>query len=93
MTRCGAIDLPLLGSFLLHQRNRTLRGKGGDSMLIHHLLAAFAVNNDGKIIKCFNVPANLKSIGQIDGYSDAFFAQLIQECVLNVDGFVHNGTP
>lgn len=74
---------------ILHKRNVALRGKRRDGMLVNHLLTAFRVDDDRKVVKSFNNAANLKAIGQIDRYRDAVLAQLIEKRVLYVYRFVH----
>jgi hypothetical protein len=59
-------------------------------MLVNHLLFTFAVNHYGKIIKAANHPAKLKSVYQIDGDGNRFFANLVEKCILNVDGLFQN---
>ncbi len=74
---------------LLHQRYAALRRERGDGMLVDHLLASVAVNDDRKIVKCLDRPADLEAIGQIDRSRNVFFPQLVQERILDVDGLVH----
>jgi hypothetical protein len=78
---------------LRHQRYGTLRRKCRDRMLINHLLAAFAIDDNGKIIERTDDPADLKPIRQIDGNGNVFFSKLIQKSVLDIDRFVHHGPP
>lgn len=47
-------------------------------MLIDHLLASVAVNDDRKIVKCLDRSTDLKAIGQIDRSRNVFFPQLVQ---------------
>lgn len=58
-------------------------------MLVNHLLLAFAVHDNGEVIKRFDDPPDLKAVRQVNGNGDVFFAKLVQKIVLNVDGFVH----
>lgn len=58
-------------------------------MLVDHLLASVAVNDDRKIVKCLDRPADLEAVSQIDRSWNIFFPQLVQERILDVDGLVH----
>lgn len=62
-------------------------------MLIYHLLLSFTVNDDCEVIKCFDASSNLKTVRQIDGHRDILFPNLVQEYVLNVNGFIHFQVP
>ncbi|MNR66494.1 hypothetical protein D3C85_1900090 [compost metagenome] len=54
-------------------------------MLVHHLLASFAVDDNRKIVKGFDNSTDLEAIGQIYRNRDAVFAKLVQKRILNID--------
>ncbi|EXX89831.1 hypothetical protein BG53_13935 [Paenibacillus darwinianus] len=58
-------------------------------MFVHHLLAAFAVNDDREVVECFDYAADLKPVGQVDRNRNAVLAQLVEKRILNIDRFVH----
>ncbi|MNP75347.1 hypothetical protein D3C76_1723960 [compost metagenome] len=62
-------------------------------MLVHHLLASVAIDNDDVIVKRFDRPSDLKTIRQKDGDGNALLAQLIKKCILDINGLVHSRTP
>lgn len=74
---------------LLHQRYAALRRERGDSVLVDHLLASVAINDDRKIVKSLDCTTDLKAISQIDRSRNVFFPQLVQERILDVNGLVH----
>lgn len=78
---------------VLHQRNIALWCKGGNRMLVDHLLTAFAVNHNRKIIEGLDLSSDLEPVRQIYGDRHTVFAQLVQKVILNIDGFVHKSTP
>src|SRR5690606_21579226 len=73
----------------LHKGNVALGRKGADGVLVYHLLAAVAVDDDGEIVECAHHAPDLESVRQIYGNGYAVLAQLVEERVLDVDGFVH----
>lgn len=79
----------LIAAVILHQGHITLRHERGDSMLVHHLLTAVAVNHDGKIVKSFDRSTDLKAVCKVYRGRNVLFAQLVQERVLDVNGLVH----
>lgn len=74
---------------LLHQRYAALRRERGDRVLVYHLLASVAINDDREIVKSLDCPTDLKAISQIDRSRNVFFPQLVQERILDVNGLVH----
>jgi len=78
---------------LLSQGYVALRHERGNGMLVHHLLTSVAVDHDRKVVECLDRAPNLKTVGQVDRGRDILFAQLVQERVLNINGFVHNRYP
>lgn len=58
-------------------------------MLVYQLLLTFAINHDSEIIERFNIPAQLKTVHQVNGDRDIFFPQMVQERILNVDRLFH----
>jgi len=62
-------------------------------MFVNHLLPAFAVDNNRKIIERLDMASNLETIGQVDRYRNAFLAELIQKRILNINRFVHQWLP
>lgn len=83
------IQCLLIAVVILHQGHITLRHERGDCMLVHHLLTAVAVNYDGKIIKSFDGPTDLKAVCKVYRGRNVLFTQLVQERVLDVNGLVH----
>lgn len=73
----------------LHQRYIALRLERGDCVLVHHLLASVAIDDDNVVVESFNCSSDLKTVSQKDGNRNALFAHLIQECILDVNGLVH----
>lgn len=62
-------------------------------MLVYHLLTSVTVDHDRKVVECLDCAPNLKTVGQVDRGRDILFAQLVQERVLDINGFVHNRYP
>jgi len=52
----------LLCGIVLHQRNVALRRKRRNGMLVNHLLATFAVDNDREIIEGTDDAADLEAV-------------------------------
>lgn len=80
-------------STVLHQRYAALWRKGGNGMLVHHLLASVTVDDNCEIVKCFDDSPDLKAVGQIYCGRDILFTQLVQERILDVNGLVHMTYP
>lgn len=76
--------------FLRHERHGSRRGKRGDGVLVNHLLFAVAVDHDGEVVKSPDYPAKLETVYEIDGNRHRFFADLVEKCILNVDGLFQN---
>jgi hypothetical protein len=74
---------------LLHEGDVALWHKRADRMLVYHLLAALAVDNDGEVVKGTDDAADLKPVGQINSDRNAVFAKLIEKRILDVNGLVH----
>jgi hypothetical protein len=66
-----------------------LRRKRGNGMFVHHLLTAFTINNDREVVKGTNKSSDLEPISQVYGYGNALFTQLVEEIVLDINGFIH----
>src|SRR5690606_2057551 len=73
--------------------NVALRGKGRDRVLVNHLLAAVALDDNRKIVECAHHAPDLKTGRQINGHWNAVLAELVEERILNVDGFAHGPLP
>lgn len=58
-------------------------------MLVNQLLLSIRVDNNRKIVKCFNRPSHLKSIDEVYRYRYRILAQLIQKRILDINGLVH----
>jgi hypothetical protein len=65
-------DLILVLRFL-HERYIPQRLERRDRVLVHHLLAAIAVNDDREVVKRFNRPSDLEAVRQKYGDRDALF--------------------
>jgi hypothetical protein len=56
-------------------------------MFIDQVLFALAIQNNCVIVKPFDNPAKLKSIGQVDRHRNMIFSRLIEKNVLQIEIF------
>ena len=67
------------------QLNVLLGGKGGNGMFVNQLLLPIRINDDRKIVKCFQVAPKLKSVRKKNRNWNIIFPQRIQKLILNVN--------